>query len=266
MSKKKIISKPLPDYKNPPVTEVVCGLVFNKIDAFRAPHLGLFWQKVREEFPTCQHAQPLGFPSEPSGLMSEWPLPRVWFIDEGKNKLIQLQGDRYFYNWRKMHRDEPYPRYIQIIEAFKTNLEKLKQFFAEEDLGSIVPTTCELTYINHIPRGEGWQTLAEINDIIPELSWRNKKGRFLPEPLHWGWETVFALPEDKGRLHVKLQHATRKMDKNPLFILEIAARGLGGDKSLDSIWEWYEVAHQWIVKGFADLTGIKIQRDIWERR
>jgi uncharacterized protein (TIGR04255 family) len=44
-------SQNLPDYKNPPVIEVACGISFETIEKLRGPHFGLFWKKVRKKFP-----------------------------------------------------------------------------------------------------------------------------------------------------------------------------------------------------------------------
>ncbi len=267
MMMEKSQTESLPSYKKPPVIEVVCGIVFKKIEYFKAPHLGLFWQKLRSTYPTCQHAPPLGFPPEPSdqAIGLDLPLPRVWFINEKKNGLMQLQNDRFLYNWRKMHEEELYPRYRTVINAFQTNFAIFQEFLKEEGLGSLNITQCELTYINHILKGEGWESAIDINDVLPDLDWRSDNKRFLPDPRHLGWQASFALPEDKGRLHVKLEQGLRKIDNRPVFILEISARGLGADKSLDAIWNWFELAHKWIVCGFTDLTGKKIQTSIWER-
>jgi hypothetical protein len=48
-------------------------------------------------------------------------------------------------------------------------------------------------------------------------------------------------------------------------LIQLTATGLGADKSMDAVWEWFEVAHEWIVCGFTDLTGATIQKDIWKR-
>jgi len=45
----------LPDYKTPPINEVACGISYEKIGTFRGHHIGLFWQKIREEFPDVEH-------------------------------------------------------------------------------------------------------------------------------------------------------------------------------------------------------------------
>lgn len=267
MMKRKSQTNGLPSYKKPPVIEVVCGIAFKRIEHFKAPHLGLFWQKLRNDYPTCQHAPPLGFPPVPSGppIEFELPLPRIWFIDKKKSGLIQLQSDRFLYNWRKMDQKEPYPRYRIIIDAFKKNFAIFENFIQEEGLGSLTFTECELTYINHILKGDGWESVSNIHDILPDLGWRSDNQRFLPDPLHLRWQVSFALPEDRGLLYVKLEQAYRKIDNHPLFNLEISARGLGADKSSDAIWNWFELAHKWIVCGFTDLTGTRIQTEIWER-
>ena len=267
MSKNRVQSEILPHYKKPPVTEVVCGIVFEKIDGFKAPHFGLFWQKVHADFPTCEHAPTLGFPPKFADPTIEigLPLPRIWFVNKKKNELIQLQTDRFYYNWRKMQEEEVYPRYQSVVKAFKTNFEIFENFLKDEALGSPKPIECELTYINHIPKGDGWSAVADIHDLMPDLDWRSDNRRFLPEPNNLGWQAIFHLPEDMGRLHVKLDQASRKIDNLPLFALEISARGLGADKSREAIWNWFELAHTWIVRGFADLTGTTIQKTIWER-
>jgi len=258
----KVESQSFPDYKKPPVIEVVCGIGFETIEKFKGHHPGLFWQKVRDGFPVCEHATRLGF--NPEALDLAKYLPRIWFVNEKQNMLIQLQDDRLFFNWRRMDEEEAYPRYKTIIESFKTNLAIFQQFLEEEKLGSVNPKKCELTYINHIPKGEGWESLSDISEVFRDLTWDSNE-RFLPPPLSFGGQVVFPLPEDNGRLNIKLQHGERKLDKCPILILQISAQGLGADKSMDTVWEWFEIAHEWIVCGFADLTGTRIQKEVWQR-
>jgi uncharacterized protein (TIGR04255 family) len=255
-------SQNMPDYKNPPVIEVVCGISFEKIEKFRGQHLGLFWQKVRNEFPLCEHALRLEFNPQPIDLANY--LPRMFFINEKQNMLIQLQDDKFFLNWRRVQQEEAYPRYNRIIKAFKTNLHIFQKFLEEEKLGSVNPIKCELAYINHIPKTEGWESLDDIHEVFRDFAWSSNE-RFLPPPDGLGGQATFSLPKQKGHLNVTLQHGARKIDKNPILILQLTATGLGADKSMDAVWEWFEVAHEWIVRGFTDLTGAKIQKDIWQR-
>ena len=258
-------SKSFPSFKNPPVIEVVCGIVFEAIKGFKAHHLGLFWQKVQDEFPECEHAARLGLDpaTEPLDLVNY--LPRVWFINEEQNRLIQLQDDRFFFNWRRVKEKEAYPRYSTIIEAFKVNFRVFQEFLKEEDLGSVNLKECELTYINHIPKGEGWESLRDINGVFRDIAWDSIGERFLPEPLHIRGQIIFPLPDDKGTLKLTLEHGKRRSDNWPVLILHNSARGLGQHKSMEDVWKWFEVVHEWIVRGFADLTSPTIQKEVWQR-
>src|SRR5206468_7988683 len=108
----------LPDYENPPVTEVVCGMSFKPVQ-LQIPHIGLFWERCREEYPTCQEVAPLlpvieRFGEEDTSeaqVFNEVPLPRVWFIHRQDTGIIQLQRDRFLHNWKKGKPTDAYPRY-----------------------------------------------------------------------------------------------------------------------------------------------------------
>jgi len=220
---------------------------------------------VRDEFPGCEHAARLVFNLEAEPFDPANYLPRAWFVSAKQNTLIQLQDNRFFFNWRRMQEDEDYPRYSTIIKAFKTNLTVFHEFLQEEDLGSVTPKTCELTYINHIPKGEGWESLSDINEVFRDFAWNSTDDRFLPEPVRLAGHISFPLPEDKGHLNLRLQQGERKADRNPVLILHNSALGLGPNKSMEAVWEWFEVAHEWIVRGFTDLTGTTIQKEVWRR-
>ena len=123
-----------------------------------------------------------------------------------------------------------------------------------------------MTYVNHMPIGEGWTKNSEIGRILPDCSWRHLSERFLPELEGFTWRVVFNLPDENGRLHVKAQRVTRISDNTPMLLLDFTVRGIGADKSLNGMQSWFDLAREWIVRGFADLTGSEIQKDVWRRR
>jgi uncharacterized protein (TIGR04255 family) len=252
-------------YEDPPVNEVVCGLIFKGIAALKIPHIGLLWQRFRDDFPTCEHAEPLEVSEDNVDLVTGLPWPRVWLIGKQENDLIQVQRDRIYYNWRKIGQADNYPRYKHIVNNFKKVLGVFKDFIHELGLGPVTVNRCELTYINHIPRGQGWGAIADLGKVFPEFQWQQEEKTFLPSPSTVSCQLMFRLPEDKGQLMASLRYATRKIDQLPIFVLEISARGLGPDKSMDAVWSWYKVAHEWIVRGFADLTTAEVQENVWKR-
>jgi len=255
---------PLPSYKNPPVDEVVCGFRFEPLRDLKVPHIGLLWEKFRSEYPTTQHAVPIAIDNslaidEATGI----PLPRIWFISKADNELIQFQSDRFYYNWR--HRGDDYPRYPSIVKKFEKAKSCLDAFTKELQLATIKPVECELTYINHIPAGQGWESIDDLPKVIGDFTWQKEKHHFLPNPANVAWQVRFELPEGKGWLNVKLNQAMRKVDSVPSLILELTAKGLGEEKTEKAMYNWFDLAHEWIVRGFTDLTERELQQTFWKR-
>ena len=254
----------LPSFKKPPINEVVCGMRFHTPAKLRLPHIGFLWDKLRKDYPTIQHAPPIASAKgelqvdEATGL----PLQRVWFINERDDQLVQFQFDRFYFNWRR--RKDDYPRYSHVISNFEHLLNNVKALFSEFQLGELKPVEYELGYINHIPKGQGWNTTKDLRKVFSDFVWRQRSKRFLPGPVNLAWRTEFPLPDGKGNMAVSLKQAIRTEDKIPLIVLDLTARGLGEPKSMEAFREWFDTAREWIVRGFADLTTDEAQR-VWER-
>ncbi len=269
-----IIAQELPEYESPPVTEVVCGVLFEPIQALLAPHLGLLWEKFKPEYATCQEVHPLaptiehfeGPPSLELEITDAPPLSRIWFIHTDGNGIVQVQRDRFLHNWKKVHPDDAYPRYHSVIQMFRDRLDCFETFLQENKLGEVVPRQYEMTYVNHIPLNEGRETLRDVGKVFPDFAWRVKEDRFLSVPGSINWRTSFPLPNREGRLHATLRSATRNSDGQPIFLFELTARGMNKDSSPEGMWRWFDLAREWIVRGFTDLTGHDVQQHRWGRR
>jgi len=208
----------LPSFGKPPVIEVVCGVQFEPVEGLLAPHLGSFWDQIRSEFPRCREVPPLirRVEGAPGGaeVAVEWgevpPLPRLWFIHERDNALLQIQRDMFLYNWRKVTEDDEYPRYPQVREKFADHWRLFCDFVGQRELGEITPRQYEMTYVNHIRRGQGWDRIQDLGGVIPDCAWRHVPGRFLPGPESISWRSSFAMPDAQGHLHVVVRPATHK--------------------------------------------------------
>ena len=254
----------LPSYKKPPVNEVVCGMRFHTPDKLRIPHIGLLWDKIRAAYPKIQHAPPIASAKGEIQIDQETgvPIPRVWFINESDDQLVQFQFDRFYFNWRRKQGD--YPRYPHVIKQFESTLNTVELFFKEFELGDFNPIECELSYINHVPKGEGWDTIETLPKVFSDFVWAQKKERFLPNPANVAWKAEYPLPGKMGRLAVTLNQAIRADDKVPLFVLELNARGFDESADKKDYRKWFDVAHEWIVRGFTDITTSEVHK-IWER-
>ncbi len=259
-----------PDFDNPPVIEVVCGIHFKSIDKLLMPHFGLLWERYKPDYPICQEVAPIVPVIEQFGkekpidffLKDTPPLPRIWFVDKNDNGIIQIQRDRFLHNWRKVRPDDEYPRYPTVFKMFKDHFNKFEQFLKDNDFGGIQPLQYEMTYINHIYQGKGWENISQIGKIFPDFSFRVNDDRYLPMPDRINWRTSFKLPNKSGIMHVSIKNGRRIQDDTPMLLMDLTVRGI----SENGMEAWFDLAREWIVCGFADLTGHDIQKDIWLRR
>ena len=263
----------LPSYEQPPITEVACSVLFPFLEAFLSPHVGLLWQKFQPEYPFCDDIAPIApkvelYNDQKGGpqlkLSNVPPLPRVWFVSEDETRIIQIQRDRFVHNWRKVDSESEYPRYNEIVNSFKGYLTTFDEFLREAELGKVQPIQYELTYVNQIPQGQAWLTLEDVGKIFPDITWRSSSSRFLSDPQSISWATIFDLPHEIGRLHTSVKPTVLNGSSTLLF--ELTVRGIGNYNSRETLQNWFDIAHEWIVHAFDDLTSKEIQVEIWKRR
>ncbi|MCX5910267.1 MAG: hypothetical protein NTY64_24610 [Deltaproteobacteria bacterium] len=147
------------------------------------------------------------------------------------------------------------------MNNFHKCLTQFQEFLRENDIESVVPIQYELTYINHIPKCQGWYSLSEIGKLFPDFSFRDIKDRFLPEPEDINWRMSFPFPDQAGRLHVTIRQGVSRETLQPLISLQLNARGFS-----NILEKWFDLAHKWIVYGFSDLTELEVQKQIWKRK
>lgn len=263
-------SNELPDYDRPPVVEVVIGLTFQPLRTLRVAHYGVIWESIRDEFPITEQAPPLGIEESVDSLpIGAWLfLPRAWFLNSARDQLIQFQHDRLYVNWRSHYDNKPYPHYDAIVGLFEEKSKKIGDILRAESIGEMVPKQYELKYVNHIPQGTAWKTFQDLPDVFPDFCWRAPKKRFLPAAIAGTWSAVFPMPDGAGNLIARMQPGTRVVEdeKQEIITLEMVAQGPKMTSEAMSARVWFDLAHEWIVKGFADITSESVQRDVWGKK
>jgi uncharacterized protein (TIGR04255 family) len=258
---------PLPDYDAHPLNEVVFGLAFEPVPML-VPHVGLFWERIKVDFPECRHAPPIAtgggasfaWTDVPSGL----PLPRIWFVNEERGELVQLQNDRCYFNWRQKDNNGPYPRFDNLRKKFIDVFGQWRSFVGDTLKTDLTPVECQLTYLNAIHKGHGWTEVGEMSGLFTDFSWQSRGGRFLPAPDLSTWRAVFPLSDGRGSLTAEVTPATLGVDGPQIIRLELSAKGVVIDK--DDPFAWFDLAHEWIVRGFADITQLSVQKFCWKRK
>ena len=261
---------PLPDFADPPVTEVALSVLFDDLSSLTTGHIGSLWAHFREEFPVTEDQAPLSFPieqptvahgQEPKLEMAKFPRPRTWFVSASGADLIQVQHDRFAFNWRK--REAPYPRYPKVRQDFDRHLSVFNQFLRDNDLGPIVPRQCEVSYVNALVE-EGGINRSRTADYVSLLRGPSEGG-FLQEPELVSLDTSYAIPQVddfQGRLRISLRPATLKANGWDILLLTLTARG----NPLESggVLGFLDLGREWIVRAFAEITTPKMQ-ETWGR-
>ena len=106
---------------------------------------------------------------------------------------------------------------------------------------------------------------ANATDALVDHVRDGSRSRFLPPPMNYNWQTQYLLPDDAGTLSVTARPTLDKGDHGPQIRLDLSVRGITNDTSDEGIDSWFELAHDWIVQGFVDVTADAMQEQVWRR-
>jgi uncharacterized protein (TIGR04255 family) len=193
-------------------------------------------------------------------------MPRLWAKSPDGARLVQLQTDWLAFNWRDApDSPRPYPRWPSIEHGFVTEFRRLSGYFAAEGFGEIIARQCEVTYINQIRPGGVWSTHSDFDHVLTLIG---SPGGFLPRPETLQLSASFLLKDasgsEPGRLHVSAQPAFQREDNLPIIVLTLTARGQPSGTNEESVLDFLKLGHEWVVRGFADLTTLEMHEE-WER-
>jgi uncharacterized protein (TIGR04255 family) len=256
----------LPEFDRPPVSEIAIGVQFAPVANFTSAHYGLFWKgHLDPSWVKAQDAPRLmpqfekfgeGSASPPAApfFIQSTPQPdRILLINEDDDRILQIQGDRFHYNWRKRQRE--YPSFDKIFGEFRDYLEKFEGFLAESGLGKPLFNQWELTYFNAIRRGDLWDEPSDWAKIFPGLFTTidsSSLGLILAPPMS---TLKFEIPQRRGNLYIMGSHS-RLEDGHEALQLNFAARGplLPGDSDWD-LTTSLNIGHSALVRAFRELAS-----------
>jgi uncharacterized protein (TIGR04255 family) len=263
--------KNLPDFRQPPLNEVLLGVQFAPAKGYDQIRAGEVWNLFRTDFPNVEEQPPLAPVFETFGL-SPMAVPlnfgiatgaqhdRFWFLTPEKDELIQFQHDRLLHNWRKVgDQSNEYPRFEKMIVSFEKELRQLENYFNSLEPQPFVCNQAEISYINHIP-------IAEVGD---ERS--SKWVRFLnfgdsePDDVACYFRRVLKGPSGVpyARLAGEFSSAGSR-GGGRIFSLTLTVRGAPRDTEISSAIEFLKMGREVIVNEFAAITTDSAQ-SLWER-
>jgi uncharacterized protein (TIGR04255 family) len=259
-----------PSFRNPPVEEVAIGVQFKEPLGLTVAHYGALLPHFDGRYPSVREQPPLpravelppGQPNDQVREMDMFPA-RLWFVSESENTLVQVQRDRFIYNWRRIRPDAVYPRFSAVYRDFEREHGVFLNFLEKSGFKRPELDLCELTYVDHIRSGSVWKQHREVESVL--------KGLTIPQVPGDGVELEDADLRIRysiknrdggflGRLHFRATPGYRERDgsQEAVFVVNLVARGRPADSSDKSISTFFTEAHDRILSAFMSLTTSKL--------
>jgi uncharacterized protein (TIGR04255 family) len=262
-----------PDFAAPPIVEQAITLDFNPIHGFSLVHFGQFFGEVASEFPDHSHDIRLDALVENAGLESS-PEIGIRLVQMGSHlprlllrnatELIQVQNDRFSFNWCKPPIGGEYPRWETTFSRFNATLERFEDFLSAAGLAPLALRQCEVTNVNIIPVSTFGSSFDDIGKafvvdpldfnvpcLVPETYVRTRQHRI-----------VNADSGMRGRLHTLLQPAYSASDGSAAFKLDFTARSLPNLNMKTEVAEFFGIARDSINAAFM-ATTTKQMHKLW---
>ena len=257
-----------PEFTNPPVVETALGVQFVPISGLGSAHFGAFWESLGAEWKgQVLDAPPLALQHERFGdgglplarfelaLVNE-PRIRLKFRNQDRTRMVQVQNGRLHLNWIRTDEHPQYPRYRVLSAEFAKLWAQWVEFLQRSSFSPMTPDQWEVTYVNRIPKGEGWNSASDWPGVLS-----NVLGPGLPddaagvrfESAEGVWR--FRIKPDVGRLHIEVgaRPPTEQGGLDSLLI-KITARG-PIDNENPAVLEGLNFGHAAIVNAFAGITS-----------
>lgn len=254
------------------MSEVALGVQFPAV--LNPVHLGLYYQRVKARFPKLQVQPPVPPSFETFGVSPTMAFsiqmqmggfqPRMWFLSEDENSLIQLQSDRLLFNWRAGRKGSPYQHFDAVHAEFVKAFDELEMLVKAEGIADIVVNQCEVVYVNPLPTASTGVPLSSPEKIF--RVWRDNLGVEWKEPQEDLSFTVrYRLNDEEGKPFGRLTAAVLSSSEAASgFQLEITARGVPQGTGRAGIAAFHAHGHKAIVRCFAAITTPEMHK-LWER-
>lgn len=263
-----------PNFNRPPILEQAITVAFERITDFDVVDFGLYWSTIRQSFPNANttpkapvFVESFDYASVTENMRLILPveLPRSMFRNDS-GELVQLQDDRFGFNWIKVDDASPYPRYDATRKRFLELYEHFANYIGERYKVELELRQCEITNVNIIPVSAFGKDFADMNaafnvdafdlgivGVVPETYSRLRQ----------------YLINDKngaplGRLHLTINPVFRVGDLEPAFKFELTSRSGSSIAVISDAVEFFDRAHDVINAAFMATVTPKM-REIWEQ-
>ncbi|MGA7712035.1 MAG: TIGR04255 family protein [Rhizomicrobium sp.] len=266
----------LPKFDAPPVVETVISVQFPPIANFSSPMAGWFWKnyvsKLDGEWNRVQEAPPIPDQFELFGIDTGWALPslqlitgqlpgRTQIVRSDEERMIQVQNSRVILNWKRG--TGQYPSYTVLLPEFDAVFAQFMAFSRDAGFDEVVPNQWEITYVNHLPRGELWSSFDDLENIFRDIT----PPKTIPllsqtDTVNGNWRYIIG--DNLGRLYASLTHVRLPPENDEALRLQFVARGSLASNAAAEMRKCFDLGHEVIVRTFAALTTPSAHKQ-WKR-
>ncbi|WP_324779905.1 TIGR04255 family protein [Thiobacillus sedimenti] len=245
----------LPDFRDPPLNEVVLGVQFSPVKGYQQIYAGEVRNLFKSEYPQVQEQPPLppefeafglSSPSAKINLVTGATHDRFWFLTPLGDELIQFQQDRLLHNWRKVGDEtNPYPRFEAMLDRFRSELERLQAYMGGFSAPALAINQCEISYINHIDVDS-----SRSDDWLRYVSFATE-----PDDFSLNFREVIRDSEGRPCARFSCEAVTgMKSGSRRTIVLTLTVRGAPKGPEIDSALDFITSGRKVIVSRFADVT------------
>jgi uncharacterized protein (TIGR04255 family) len=256
----------LPQWETPPIDEVAISVQFNDIPGFKIVHYGELAERLQKVGLTRHEDQspiPASFevfgkrvvPAQFQFQAVNVPFPRVWYMTKDKHRLVQVQPDRFIYNWRKVEGEGKYPRFSDVLPEFWDRCQVFQTFLADKGLPQLSLNQCELSYFNNIDvqHNETYhQAFARVFRLWSSLSIAPLTSGVRPEQDAGNFNLSYIVRDKDGtplaRVHSSVQAAER--GNKPVIRFSLVFRGPWTKSVGQDLMEFFGFGREAIVRLF----------------
>lgn len=239
------------------------GVYVAPMRQLRQAHLGAFWDQIRDEFPRVEDLEPSA--SMPNPLddqptmsftleMGPPPIRRALFYSGDLVEVLQVQGDRFVQNWRKVEPGTEYPRYEPLRDRFTHRVAAFESVLNDAGVAQPAITMAEISYVNALEV----ENLADAFTLVAPPTSLEGTGGATPRPEHYAarCNLISEKSEPVGALFI---------EASPMsvgYALTLTVRGPATD--LSSAFELIRHGRSVLVRSFAEVTT-PTMHERWER-
>ena len=174
------------------------------------------------------------------------------FVHSG-GRVVSFQANKLKLSW--VRKEDQEPRYSEMRDQLVRVFGAMQAFADRYSLGTPRANLWEISYVNAIPSGELWTTLADWPNVLPGLfPTEGPKVPGHPWSTYVG-EWYLEMPNQLGRVRARAQKVIANPAETTALLLVVSARGELPDDAAENWATRLDLGHQSATTVFRSLAS-----------